>query len=271
MAAACGRDTGPVLARVDAKPITLAEFTRELDSTPPGNEYLHTPAGKKELLELLIRRKVVLNEAESSAVASRPDTKKKLEEMEAEFQRQRQDARDRLLVGDFLRDLRQGPLKVTDGDVKMAWGAEKEVKASHILVSDEAKAKDLRVRIDKGESFETLAKQNSEDPTGKNGGDLGYLTRGSLDPAFEKALFDLKTGEITGPVASPYGYHLIKKTGERPLSSHPLAEIERSIRAMLENQKFQAWLADARKRHSVTTDAAVLEKTGKTLTPVVGK
>ena len=260
--AACGREKGLVLARVDSAPVTAEEFARELAGAPAGNSYLRTPAGKKELLELLIRRRMVLAEAERSPAAKKPATRAKLEELDAEFLRQKREARERFLVGEFLRYLREGPLKVTDDEVKTAWSSEKEARASHILVSDEAVAKSLRARLDKGEPFESLAKSYSEDPTGKNGGDLGYLMRGSLDLAFENALFGLKIGEVAGPVASPYGYHLIKKTGERPLSNRPLAEMEKSLRVLLENQKFQAWLVNARKRHAISIDTAALDKTG---------
>jgi peptidyl-prolyl cis-trans isomerase C len=263
---ACGRQGDEVLARVDSVPITAADFNRELESAPfGGGEYLHTEAGKREMLELLIRRRMVLSEAAKSPVADRPETKKKLAELDREFLRQREEARERLLVGEFLRELKEGALRVTDEDVKASWAKETEARASHILVSNETEAKEIRSRLDKGESFEALAKKHSEDPTGKKGGDLGYLMRGSLDPAFEAALFSLKNGGLAGPVASPYGFHLIKKTGERSLSERPLQESARPIRAMLENQKFQAWLADAKKRHAVSTNAAALEKTGQPL------
>jgi parvulin-like peptidyl-prolyl isomerase len=265
LAASCGRNHEPVLARVDAAPITAADMSREIEGASMAGDYLRTPAGRKELLELLIRRRVVLSEAEGSATAGRPELRQKLAELDADFLRQRQEARERLMVGEFLRGLKDGPLKVSDEDVKKAWSEGKEAKASHILVSDEAKAKDLRAQIDNGASFEDLAKKFSEDPTGKRGGDLGFIMRGSLEPSFEEALFALKTGEVAGPLTTPYGFHIIKKTGERPLSTRPLDEIERPVRAMLENQRFQAWLADAKKRHTIVTDAAALEKTGPAL------
>lgn len=260
--AACGRDNEPVLARVDSRPITAGDVERELQELPPGSGgYLASPAGRKELLELMIRRRLVVAEALASPVADRPDTRKKLAELDAEFLRRREEARERLLVGEFIRDLRDGSLQVSDEDVKFAWTKEKEFKASHILVSDQAKAGDLRAQLDKGASFEALAAQNSEDPTGKKGGDLGYLMPGSLDPAFEAALFALETGKIAGPVASPYGFHLIKKTGERPLSDRPFPDMERSIRAMLESRRFQNWLTDAKLRHAISINEAALSET----------
>ena len=95
-----------------------------------------------------------------------------------------------------------------------------EVKASHILIgpsgrtTDEAliKAKALRQRLATGESFEELALANSDDPSVKqNKGALGYFGPGQMDPAFEAAAFALKSpGEISEPVKSQFGYHLIR-------------------------------------------------------------
>lgn len=262
--AACGREGDPVLARVDSSSITAENFDQELASTPFGRgPYLQTAPGKKEFLDLLIRRQVILNEAHQSPVADRPETRKKLAELDREFLRQRQEQREQLVVSEFLRDLQEGPLKVSDEDVKTAWSQEVEAKASHILVSDETKARELRAVLDKGGSFEALAKEYSEDPTGqKRGGDMGYLMRGSLDQALETAIFALKMNEVGGPVASPYGFHLIKRTGERPLSGRPLPDQEEAIRNALTKRKFLSWISDAKKRHSITINSDAIEKAG---------
>jgi peptidyl-prolyl cis-trans isomerase C len=259
--AACGRDKEPSLAKVDSHAITEEAFRREIQGVPfAQSAYLQSNPGKKELLELLIRRQVVLSEAQKSGLAEKEPLKGRLADMESEFEKQRRDTRERLLVGEFLRDLKEKDLKVSEEEVRKAWGSEKEVKASHILVSDEAKAKDLKTRLDKGTPFESLAKEYSEDPTGKKGGDLGYLQKGSLVPEFENALFPLEVGRTTGPVSSPYGWHLIKKTGERPLSARPFEASEEALRSVLEKQKFQAWLDAARGRHKISTDTAALER-----------
>lgn len=86
-----------------------------------------------------------------------------------------------------------------------------EVKASHILIQDEATAKDVLERVKQGESFADLAKQYSEDPGSKDkGGDLGYFKRGVMVPAFEKTAFSLEVGEISDLVKTDFGYHIIK-------------------------------------------------------------
>lgn len=84
------------------------------------------------------------------------------------------------------------------------------VRARHILVDDEDKAKAIKKKLSEGGDFEELAREYSTCPSKEKGGDLGYFTMGKMDPAFEKAAFDLKIGEVSNVVKSSFGYHLIK-------------------------------------------------------------
>jgi len=90
-----------------------------------------------------------------------------------------------------------------------------EVRASHILVDTEKEANDLLKRINAGESFEELAKQHSKCPSGKNGGDLGYFSRGQMAVEFEEAAFELSKGKVSKPVQTDFGFHLIKVVDRR--------------------------------------------------------
>lgn len=85
-----------------------------------------------------------------------------------------------------------------------------KVKASHILVGTQAEAQNLKIRIDKGENFETLAKKYSSCPSRESGGDLGYFTRGQMVQEFETAAFKAPVGVVTEPVKTQFGWHLIK-------------------------------------------------------------
>lgn len=88
-----------------------------------------------------------------------------------------------------------------------------EIKASHILVKDEATAKKVKEELNQGKSFEELAKQYSEDPGSKEkGGDLGYFGPGQMVKPFEDAAYKLKKDEISEPVKTEHGYHIIKVT-----------------------------------------------------------
>jgi peptidyl-prolyl cis-trans isomerase C len=121
-----------------------------------------------------------------------------------------------------------------------------EVKASHLLVnlkgrtSEEAlaKTKALRARVLAGESFETLAEANSDDPSAKqNKGALGFFGPGQMDPAFEAAAFALKTpGELSEPVKSEFGYHLIRFEDRKPSRQLTFEEASPGLMEKLKSQ-----------------------------------
>lgn len=89
-----------------------------------------------------------------------------------------------------------------------------EVRASHILVKTEDKAKELYVRIQNGESFTELAEEYSLCPSKQNGGDLGFFGKGMMVAPFEKAAFELEVGDVSEPVQTQFGWHLIYLTGK---------------------------------------------------------
>ncbi len=83
--------------------------------------------------------------------------------------------------------------------------------ASHILVKTETEAQDLKAKIASGTSFEELAKAHSQCPSGKGGGSLGSFQKGAMVPEFDAVIFsDLPIGDISEPVKTQFGYHLIQ-------------------------------------------------------------
>lgn len=86
-----------------------------------------------------------------------------------------------------------------------------KIKARHILVAQEYEAKDLLKKIEQGENFEDLAAKFSTCPSRKNGGDLGEFGRGRMVPSFDTAAFELKVNEISQPIRTQFGYHLIQR------------------------------------------------------------
>lgn len=87
-----------------------------------------------------------------------------------------------------------------------------EVKASHILVETEEEAISLKEEILSGKPFEDVAAEHSLCPSGANGGDLGFFGRGQMVREFEQAAFDLNVGELSAPVRTNFGWHLILVT-----------------------------------------------------------
>ena len=87
-----------------------------------------------------------------------------------------------------------------------------QVRASHILVNTEKEANNILEQLNAGSKFEELAKQFSSCPSGQKGGDLGFFTRGKMVPEFEHAAFSMKKGQVSGPVRTAFGFHIIKVT-----------------------------------------------------------
>lgn len=87
-----------------------------------------------------------------------------------------------------------------------------KVTAQHILVNQEFEIKDIQKKLAEGTSFEDLARDFSTCPSGKDGGNLGEFGKGMMVPTFEKAAFALMPGEVSEPVRTQFGFHLIKRT-----------------------------------------------------------
>ena len=90
-----------------------------------------------------------------------------------------------------------------------------QVAAQHILVRNAADAVKIKKEIDNGGSFEYYAKKYSICPSGKNGGYLGYFERGQMVPEFEKKAFSMNVGEVSNPVMTSFGWHIIKVVDKR--------------------------------------------------------
>ncbi len=133
-----------------------------------------------------------------------------------------------------------------------------QIRARHILIplaqdASEAEVRqaesavaDLEKRLAAGEEFAGLAEQVSKDPgSAPKGGDLGWFGRGMMVPEFEQAAFALKPGEISRPVRSAFGYHLIRLEERRPESVQPLDEVEADIRRQLGEEQAAGSLQDA--------------------------
>lgn len=91
----------------------------------------------------------------------------------------------------------------------------KEVHAAHILVQTKSQATAVKYRIEGGESFLDVARKYSICPSGKMGGDLGYFGKGQMVEEFERAAFELPKGEISDPVQTDFGWHIIKVFDKR--------------------------------------------------------
>jgi foldase protein PrsA len=129
---------------------------------------------------------------------------------------------------------------------------------SHILVADEATANAVKTRLDAGEDFATLAKEVSTDPGSKDkGGDLGEVpTEGSgFVPEFETAMNTLAVGQVSAPVKSSFGFHVIKVTAVKPAGTQTFEEVKEELKQglVMENERvaFEAWFENVKGNYTV--------------------
>ena len=147
----------------------------------------------------------------------------------------------------FDKSMRNG---VPDDEAKKIYDAkvadmkpEDEIHARHILVATEAEAKEIQERLKKGEDFATVAKEKSKDPSAE-GGDLGFFGRGQMLKPFEDATFSLKEGEISNPVQTQFGWHIIKVEEKRTRPLPTFDQVKDTIASQLIAQKAQQTLKE---------------------------
>ncbi|MBD1380718.1 peptidylprolyl isomerase [Metabacillus arenae] len=128
------------------------------------------------------------------------------------IQQQGEDVVKEMVKVDVLRKkAAEKDVKVTDKEVEEAYEQQKgQINASHILVEDEKTANEVKKKLDEGEKFEDLAAEYSKDSSAQNGGNLGWFGKGQMVKEFEDAAFKLKEGEVSEPVKTEHGYHIIK-------------------------------------------------------------
>ncbi|ONG66825.1 foldase [Bacillus cereus] len=129
--------------------------------------------------------------------------------------------RDVIKLDKLKQKLALDHIKVKEKDLKDLYQQKKpELRVSHILVADEQQAKDIKGKIDAGEDFGSLAKEFSLDvATKEKGGDIGYFKDGDMLQPFQEAARKLKPGEVSQPVHTDFGYHIIKLIDEKKLPS----------------------------------------------------
>lgn len=150
---------------------------------------------------------------------------------------------------------------VTDEEIKQYYEDNKDKfakrDASHILVADEKTAKEVKEKLDKGEDFAALAKKYSKDTANAaNGGELGTFSRGQMVKEFEDAAFSLKEGEISAPVKTQFGYHIIKINKVED----SIEDNKEAIVKALNDKKYADYIKELNKKANVVTEATIAEK-----------
>ncbi len=231
-----------VVARVNSQDITendLLEFVK-----PFGQQAMMlygTEQGRKMILDDVITMRLYALDGEAQKLDEAP-----------EFRAQLATARNAMLAQAAMRKAIDG-LIVSDDEAKKFYDEnpklfvqQERVHARHILVSGDETLAKVQEALKSGKSFDAVAKEYSIDPgSAVNGGDLGEFPRGVMVPEFEKAAFDLKNpGEVSEPVKTQFGWHIIKLEDRIPEMPSPFEEVKPRIVQELREQKTQQILQD---------------------------
>jgi peptidyl-prolyl cis-trans isomerase C len=203
------QDNDPVVARVNGVDIRQSDIAFAEEEIG-GNMPSIPPEQKRDyLINYLVDVIVLSQAAEKQKLNERPDVKHRLA-----FDR------NRLLMESLLQDAGKSALsdeaehKVYDEAIKQVKN-EEEVHARHILVPTEEEAKAILAQLKAGADFATLAKEKSKDPGAAEGGDLGYFTKDQMVPEFAEVAFKLDKGQLSDPVKTQFGWHIIKVEDKR--------------------------------------------------------
>lgn len=190
------------------------------------------PDMRDKVLRLVMAEKVLYGEAIKAGAEKAP-----------KFQEQMETVKRKLLVKSYL-DSKTGDT-VTDADLKKEYNkfvdslkSEKQIHARHILLSSEEEAKEAKKKLDGGAKFEDVARDLSKDPrSAKNGGDLGTFTRDKMVKEFADAAFAMKKGEISAPVKSSFGWHIIKVEDISKVTPPTFNEVKDQLKGKLQSEK----------------------------------
>jgi peptidyl-prolyl cis-trans isomerase C len=244
-----------VVATVNGTAITLGHMIALRETLPPQYQQLPDDVLFNGILDQLIQQ-TVLEETVAGALTAR-------DRLTLE------NARRGYLSSKALRAVVDGA--VTDAAVQAAYDAKYvnvpppvEYNAAHILVADEAKAKELRAQIDGGADFAELAKANSTDGSAAAGGDLGWFGLGMMVKPFEDAVVAMKPGEVAGPVQTQFGWHLIRLIETRPAAVPGIDEVREDLAGEIEQKAVEDHV-------TALVAAATVDRPGAGLDPAILK
>lgn len=249
-----------VVAKVNGQPITGADVALAAEDPALSLPGVDEDAKKNLLIDYMVDLKVGAQAAEAAKVGDSPDFKRKL----AYF-------RDKLLLDEYLE--RETKKSVTPEAAKALYDQtvksmkpEEEVRARHILVEGEDEAKKIAARIKGGEDFAKIAGEVSKDPGSKTeGGDLGWFTQERMVKPFADAAFKLAPGQVSDPVKTQFGWHVLRVEEKRTKPVPSFDEMKEQIDQYLSRKAQQDTIIKLR-------EAAKVERTGApAATPPAGE
>lgn len=248
------KEGGTVVAKVGSEEITAEELNRSLENMPPKQRLLYrsSPQRLRDYLEVYINQMLLHKEAERRGIDTREDIIENLES----YRRQ-------LLIRAIGQEITGHEFSQEEIENYYDENSKsfERIKASQIFIratpngetkSDDARAKAYLIskRAKAGENFENLVKKFSDDTRSKNkGGDIGYLSRGGFPQGIEDEVFNLKEGEISDPIETPNGFHIIKVTQGAKIP--PLEQVKGRIQLDLRKRIFSEYARKLREKTGV--------------------
>ena len=239
----------PVVARINEQEVRLSEVTRLVGQLPPQVQQMPMEMLYPALLEQVVNQKLVASAAYKAGLDKSQEVKDELKQAE-----------ERIVQRAYMQKEVQARITPEAVDAKYKEFLKEnppqdEVKASHILVEQEADAKEIIAQLGKGGDFAKLAKEKSKDTVAaQQGGDLGYFTQDTMVEPFAKAAFAMKPGEISKePVQTQFGWHVIKVEDRRVAPPPPLDEVRPQIERELSRDVVSSLVDNLRKDAKVET------------------
>jgi len=245
----CAKKENNVIAKVGSINITQDLVDQKLAQIGPEAEELKSnAAARKQLLDLLIKEKLILLAAEKSGIPASKTFKDQYSSKEKELNAILSDYKDYLLAKMWVQDLKNKDIKVTDEEVKSYYDANPYTVTlmQMFFTKDKMKeAEEVYKKVKKGESFEKLAAQYSLNPGTVT---LPPIMKGEFLPQLEEAAFKMNVGESEGIIQTDIGLYIIKKVSQDKIEEKAAAG---RIKNLLEKKKFDDYLDSLQKRTKV--------------------
>jgi peptidyl-prolyl cis-trans isomerase C len=223
--AASGPD--PVVARVNGVDIKQSDLALADEDVGADMQNTSPEAKREHLISYLADIIMVTQAADKKNLGDNPDFKRRLAFL-----------RNKLLMGFGLQEeaksaITDEALHQTYDEAVKSQGGQEEVRARHILVEAEDEAKAILEQLKGGADFATLAKEKSKDPGAAEGGDLGYFTKDQMVPEFAEVAFKMYPGQLSNPVKTQFGWHIIKLEDKRTKQPPDFAKVKEQIESFL--------------------------------------
>ena len=240
-----------VLAVVNGTPITQSMF-EHYKRMRLGQRAGHplTEDQKRKLLDELINRELIYQDALRAGMDKDPEVQQELEELKHNLytsMRIRRLLQENPVTEQAMREMYKAQVQE---------GAGKEYKARHILVKTEAEAKEIIKELRKGADFAQLAKEKSIGPSGKQGGDLGWFSGSQMVKPFADAVAEMKPGEYSRvPVKTQFGWHVIKLEDTRDVQPPSFEQVKGQIETIVQDKTIQDYIQSLKSKAKVEIKA----------------